>query len=115
MSKEEQELPVGTEVILSLKGRTAVRYHEEEVIRLLPLTTSPRLDDCPITDKNGWISSFVSPIPLYGIVNSGAAEDAIGEVDGLVTACATYKYIIGRYAFQRGNRFFQLLLMGIAI
>ena len=35
VSKEEQELPVGTEVILSLKGRTAVRYHEEEVIRLL--------------------------------------------------------------------------------
>lgn len=35
VAEETEGLPVGTEVILSLKGKMAVRYHEEEVIRLL--------------------------------------------------------------------------------
>ncbi len=35
VTREERELPVGTEVVLSLKGKTAARYHEEEVVRLL--------------------------------------------------------------------------------
>lgn len=35
VTEEKEKLPVGTEVILSLKGKMADRYHEEEVVRLL--------------------------------------------------------------------------------
>lgn len=35
VAKEPEEVSVGTEVILLLKGKMAARYHEEEVIRLL--------------------------------------------------------------------------------
>ena len=49
-----------------------------------------------------------------GVVDAGAAEDAVGEVDGLVAAVAD-EDLLPAHSFQGGDALFQILLVRVGV